>query len=284
MQPKHVRLTKRSPAMRWFAVLLATAVAAVAAGKATAGIISIEAPSFRTHTGLIEFSEPGFGTGQTNPAFQPSDYGGDGGSPAVSFGGFFRGQHLSQATTANCDRAAAGTCVAGVPDTGEDGLALDPDAPDVKIFRDHARDSLVLSGKPGIYGSGPIAAVFSNDQVGIGLDVGAFDASGTLAVTAFARDGSTLGTILNTTTGIEFLGFADEAGDATIAGISLHLVDKDIFGYTLDNLRFGNLHQASAARQIPSPSTISLVALAFAGLGAAAHQRSRRRRSACVTR
>ncbi|CAL1238863.1 PEP-CTERM sorting domain-containing protein [Candidatus Methylocalor cossyra] len=219
-------------------------------GSAEAGVIRVSEAAFTPAAGLITFSEKPIGT--LNPIYSPGDYGGGAGAPTVSFEGYFLGQSLG----GGCGGAPSG-CVTGLP---SNPLALDPSAPNTFITQDGANPtSPVLSGSPLF--NGPIAILFSTDQYGVGLDGGYFDALGGTAITAFARDGSVLGSVANVGLGIEFLGLVTDNGSASIAGLLFSLVGPEPAGFAIDNLRFGVGGQVIN----PTPEPVSL-ALFAAGL------------------
>src|SRR5690606_15342513 len=129
----------------------------------------------------------------------------------------------------DCPGAAASACVVGSP-TGS--LALDPSSPNTFITGDGANPtSPVLSGSPLF--SGPIAVLFDIDLAGVGFSGGFFDAVGSTGITAFARDGSLLGTVSNFGLGIDFLGLVTDDGTAQIAGVFLDLVGAEPAGFAI---------------------------------------------------
>lgn len=246
----------------FLAALAVTGVTIASQGEA--GVIRINETDFLAGAGIITFSE--FAINTTNPTYTPADYGGGAGSPTVTFDGFFDGQSLSATPGVDCPGAAATACVVGSP-TGP--LSLDPASPDTFITTDGANPtSPVLTGGPGRF-NGPIAVLFSEDQAGVGFDGGFFDATGSTGITAFARDGSLLGTVVNIGTGIEFLGLVTDDGSESIAGVFLDLVGSEPAGFAIDNLRFGLRGQIRPPDgMVPLPATLPLLlgALAAAGL------------------
>lgn len=206
--------------------------AAALLGGDAGGVIRIDETAFEAGAGLITFSELPLGT--NNPVYAPATYGGAGDDPQVSFGGFFNGQSLGDAST--CPPGAALTgCVIGDA-TGP--LAFAAGAPATLIVGDSANPtSPVLSGSPTF--NGPIAILFDSDVAGVGLDGGFFDDVGGTAITAFARDGSVIGSVLNEGTAIEFLGLVTADGSDTIAGLLFSLVGAESAGFAIDNVRFG---------------------------------------------
>lgn len=193
------------------------------------GIVRLSEGNFAAEAGQITFSELPVGT--TNPTYQPQNYGGGPNSPIVRFQGFFAGQDLGVAAQCPPGAAVSG-CVVGMP---INPLALA--GPSAEIRTDSSNPSSpVLSGTPTF--NGPIAVLFSTDQAGVGLEGGFFDTVGSTAISAFARDGSLLGSVSNESTGIEFLGLATADGSEQIAGILFSLVGNESNGFAIDNLRF----------------------------------------------
>lgn len=215
-------------------VITAEEAAALLGGHAArgSGVIRIDESAFQPGSGLITFSEQPQGT--VNPSYTPADYGGAPSDPDVTFDGFFTGQALGDA--ASCPPGAALTgCVIG---TATGPLTLDPASPQTSIVSDSANPtSPVLSGSPTF--NGPIAIHFDSDIAGVGLDGGFFDDVGGTAITAFARDGTVIGSVLNEGTDIEFLGLVTADGSNTIAGLLFSLVGAESAGFAIDNLRFG---------------------------------------------
>jgi len=240
------------------------------ASAASAAITRVSETDFNAGAGLITFSE--FALGTTNPTYTPGDYGGDADSPTVTFDGFFMGQSLSLTPAADCPGASATACVVGSP---SGPLTLDAAAPDTFITNDGANPtSPVLSGTPTF--NGPIAVLFDKDQFGVGFDGGFFDAAESTAITAFARDGSLLGSVKNEGTGIEFLGLVSDSAD--IAGVFLDLVGSEPAGFAIDNLRFGERGDVTPpGAPIPLPAGGLLLLTALGGLGGAGALRRRRK-------
>lgn len=230
-------------------------------------MVRIDSSSFVAGSGLITFSELPLGT--VNPTYTPAMYGGGAGAPTVSFGGYFLGQSLSATPWIDCPGGASTGCVVGSP---SGPLSLAPNAPNTRIVNDGANPtSPVLSGSPTF--DGPIAILFSVDVAGVGLEGGYFDAVGGTRITAFARDGSVLGTVLNTATGIEFLGLVTQDGSESIAGLLFSLAGEEPAGFAIDNLRFGQAGQVVVPGQIPEPSTLVLLGLGLLGLALIRHWR-----------
>jgi hypothetical protein len=263
-------------------------VAAILSTKtASAAIVQLSEDAFMAGAGLITFSEVPLGT--ENPVFAPSDYGGDATAPTVSTGGFFTGFSLSADASADCPGAAATACLSGAADSP---LSLDPDAPAVRTANDGATnvtdlaESPVLSGTP-IF-NGPIALLFSEDQTGVGFVGGGFNAVGSTAITALARDGAILGSVVNTSAvgqgdPFEFLGLVTADGEPGIAGVFLDLVGAEPAGFGVDNIRFGQAGDIMLPPEvveppvgvIPVPAALPMLAAVIGALGVAGARRRR---------
>lgn len=244
---------------------VALASIAVATSAHAVGITRVSAADFVAGSGLITFSE--FANGTVNPTYAPAVYGGDAASPTVTFDGWFLGQSLSANPGVDCPGAAATACIVGTP-TGP--LSLDPSAPNTFITGDNANPtSPVLSGTPLF--NGGIAVLFDIELAGVGFDGGFFNAVGSTGITAFARDGSLLGTVTNTGTGIEFLGLVTDDGSEAIAGVFLDLTGSEPAGFAIDNLRFGRRGQV--VNPVPEPASFAVLGLGLAVAGFAARKR-----------
>jgi hypothetical protein len=247
-------------------------IAAIVAtsGSASAGVIRVNEAAFVAGAGLITFSE--FALGTVNPTYVPANYGGGAGSPNVSFAGFFQGQGPGTGNPGACPAGAAPSgCVLGNP-TGP--LALAAGSPETFITTDGANPtSPVLSGTPTFNGS--IAIKFSEDQFGVGLSGGFFDAIGGTAITAFNAAGQVIGSVTNAGLGIEFLGLVSDSGQAEIAGLLFSLVGSEPAGFAIDNLRFGLQGQVvtPGPSPVPEPASLALFGMGLAGLVAAGRRR-----------
>lgn len=246
----------------------AAALMIVSTSAGAVSVVRVEKSNFVAGAGKITFSEKPYGS--VNPSYAPGDYGGDAGSPDVNFGGFFKGQSLSANPGADCPGAAASACVVGTPQAA---LSLDPDSPNTFITGDGANPtSPVLSGSPTF--NGPIAVLFSKDQVGVGFDGGYFNAVGSTGITAFDRQGNLLGTIANTGLGIEFLGLVTSDGSAKIAGVFLDLVGAEPAGFAIDNLFFGKQGEV-VIPGVPEPATWAMMIVGFGLVGLRRRQLNR---------
>lgn len=231
-------------------LILATTVFASFSITANAAVNRVTEAAFTPAAGLITFSE--FAVNTNNPTYTPVNYGGAVGLPTVNFGGWFVGQSAGIAGSCPAGAAVSG-CVLGSP-TGV--LALDPSSPSTFITTDGSNPtSPVLSGTPRF--NGPISILFNTDVAGVGLAGGFFDNIGSTAITAYARDGSLLGSVLNEGTGIEFLGLTTSDGLASIAGLQFSLVGAEGAGFAIDNLRFGLAGQVIPT--VPEPETYGMM-------------------------
>jgi PEP-CTERM motif len=225
-------------------------VSALFAAQANSAVVRISEAAFVAGAGLITFSEKPIGT--VNPVYTAAQYGGGVGSPTVSFGGFFAGQALGTAGTCPAGAALTG-CVVGNPTS-------------VLSLADSAfPSSPTLSGTPRF--NGPIGILFDTDQAGVGLQAGFFDAIGGTAITAFARDGTIIGQVVNLALGIEFLGLVTSDNTNAIAGLLFSLVGAEPQGFNIDNVRFGVAGQVvNPGPQVPLPGSLALLGIGALGL------------------
>jgi PEP-CTERM motif len=235
-------------------------VSALFAAQANSAVVRISEAAFVAGAGLITFSEKPIGT--VNPVYTAAQYGGGVGSPTVSFGGFFAGQALGTAGTCPAGAALTG-CVVGNPTSV---LSLAAGAPNAFITTDSAfPSSPTLSGTPRF--NGPIGILFDTDQAGVGLQAGFFDAIGGTAITAFARDGTIIGQVVNLALGIEFLGLVTSDNTNAIAGLLFSLVGAEPQGFNIDNVRFGVAGQVvNPGPQVPLPGSLALLGIGALGL------------------
>jgi len=242
-------------------IALAALATALLGGAASAtGVVRVTQGDFNAGAGLITFSE--FPVNTPNPVYTPADYGGGAGEPTVTFDGWFNGQSLSANPGVDCPGAAATACVVGNP---TNPLSLDPASIDTFITTDGAfPSSPTLTGAPRF--NGPIAILFDTDVAGVGFDAGYFDAIGSTGITAFARDGTLLGTVVNEGLGIEFLGLVTPDGTAQIAGVFLDLVGAEPAGFNIDNLRFGLAGQVTVPG-VPEPANWAMMIAGFGLIG-----------------
>ncbi len=238
--------------------ILSILILSLLASTSQAGIIQIDETNFNAGAGVITFSE--FALNTVNPTYTPTDYGGAPTDPTVTFDGYFSGQALSSNPGVDCPGAAATACVSGSP---TNPLSLDPSSPNTFITTDGSNPtSPVLSGTPTF--NGPIAVLFSSDQFGVGFDAGFFDGIGSTAITAFARDGSLIGSVSNSILGIEFLGLVTDDNTASIAGVFLDLISNEPAGFAIDNIRFGGVADVDVG-PIPEPTSLALLGFGLLG-------------------
>jgi hypothetical protein len=223
------------------------------ASTANAAIIQVSASAFSSPTGSISFSEKPVGT--VNPVYTPGDYSGAAGAPTVFFGAIFVGQTVGVApfpSGANPTGVVNGTPTGPLALLGNTKIVTDTFNP----------TSPVLSGTPTF--NGPVSILFSSNVSGVGLDGGFFNAKGGTAITAFDRNGVSLGSVVNTivgdpaipSSGIEFLGLTTVDGTNQIAGLQFSLVGAEPSGFAIDNLRFTTGTDVPSATSVPEPFTI----------------------------
>jgi hypothetical protein len=224
----------------------------VVAAPLSAQVTRLGPGGFTAAASVITFSEYALNT--VNPTYNFNALPGIG-DMTVSFAGSFVGQTVT------------GTTVRTISGTPSGPLALN--ALQSTFIRTDVSNptSPVLSGDP-IF-NGPISVLFSADVAAVGLDGGFFDDIGSTSIQAFRRDGSVIGSVVNTITGIEFFGLASATGD-DIAGISFYITGRERAGFAIDNLTFG---ARSVVVGVPEPSSIALSLLGLVSLTAVARRR-----------
>lgn len=244
--------------------MTALAASALGAGAASAAVTRIAAENFNDTAGFIGFEDA---SPLVNPPYTT-------GGVTVNFDSWFIGQ-----SSVVCPFTPTTACLSGTP---APGLALQPVSPGTSVWREPTFGSAALGGDNPTHnspGTGPISILFSEDQLAVGFDAGWFDAAGSTLISAFDRDGALLGTITNTGTGIEFLGFATTDGLARIAGVQLSLIGDEPNGFAIDNLRFGVAGQVEVPGAVPEPAAWVMMIMGFGLIGAAMRREAGRRRA-----
>lgn len=100
---------------------------------------------------------------------------------------------------------------------------------------------------------GQFSILFSENVAAAGLMGGYFDAIGSTRLTAFGRDGSRLGSVINTATGMNFLGLVNGDGSNAIAGLQISLIAPEPAGFAISNLRFVQIDQIASPSPTPLP-------------------------------
>lgn len=260
--------------IRRFIVATSMTLGTWAVSGAQAAIVQIPESAFVAGAGQITFSELPLGT--VNPVYSPGVYGGGAGSPTVSFGGYFVGQSLGDASSCAAGAALSG-CVVGKPTAT---LALDPRSPETFIATDSSNpDSPVLSGSP-LY-NGPVSILFSTPQAGVGLIGGYFDNIGSTAITAFDINGNVIGSVKNNQIGLEFLGLVTSDKSASIAGLQFSLVGNESFGFAIDDVRFG-AGGSIVVPSVPLPASAPMFGAALLVLSAAGYAAKRKKGAAAA--
>ena len=235
--------------------LLALSLVAAFGSSAFAGVVRVGAGGFTPLASSITFSEAGKPVGTVNPVYSIATA--SLGVVGVTFDGWFVGQ------------AGSGGGVVTLTDRTPTGpLTLDASSPNTFITGDGANPtSPVLSGTPTF--NGVISILFSTDVAAVGLDGGFFDAIGGTTIEAYAADGTVLGSVVNTGTGIEFFGLADAGGLNTIRGISFFITGPEPAGFAIDNLTFGSAREVVGVAPLPSSALLGLSMLGgLVGIGA----------------
>lgn len=221
----------------------ATVIALVTAGRAEAALINLGPGSFTPAASVITFSEPGRNLGDTDPVYTV-------GSNTIAFGEHFAGQTVSSLVGVNT-LTGSPTGPLTLIQNGNTFIAGDVSNPTAPI----------LSGSPLF--NGPISFSFSIPVAAVGLSGGFFDAIGGTTIEAFDAAGVSLGTITNSTIGIEFYGLFDSSG-SNISGVSFYITGSEPAGFAIDNVTFGD---ASVVTGVPEPASMALLGAGLAGLG-----------------
>lgn len=229
---------------------------------ADAGIVRIGSGDFTPQASVITFSEPGHGLLEQNPVYTLTTV--SLGTVTVSFNANFVGQAVVDAPSPPAQpgvRTISGTPTGPLTLTGS-GVNY------TFIVTDGSNPtSPVLSGTPMF--NGPVSVLFSTPVAAVGLDGGFFNAVASTSIEAFDATGTSLGSVQNTQTGIEFFGLADSSGDNVISGISFYITGNETAGFAIDNLTFGSRAEF-VPLSIPEPASLivwSVLAGIVLGLG-----------------
>ncbi|AZZ94541.1 hypothetical protein EUZ85_29030 [Hahella sp. KA22] len=178
----------------------------------------------------------------------------------ASFAEKFDGQTLS--TSGNSD------ILSGTPTGGALTLSVGAAGRNLNVFT-YGGDGNVLTGLGHLgwpnfdaIGEGAVAILFDNDQSEFGFQ----SVGGNLGSAVFefwARDGSLLDTIMPTSLGTDYFGFAREGGLQDIAGISIYNTDPAGIGF--DDIIF-DVPGPDDPRNVPEPPALVLLLLGLLGL------------------
>jgi PEP-CTERM motif len=215
--------------------------------SASATLVNLGPGSFTPSAPVITFSE--FALGTTNPTYNFTALPGLG-NVTVTFAGSFQGQSI----------VACATCLPGVLTlSGTPNNPLTLGTGTTIITNDGSNPtSPVLSGSPEF--NGPISVLFSTPVAGVGLTGGYFDGLNSTSITAFDVNGNALGSITNSTLGLQFYGLADTTGANVISGISFYVTGNEPFGFAIDNLTFGAKADIVPVPSVPEPASVLLMA------------------------
>ncbi len=234
--------------MRSPPIVLGALAGLTLAATAQATLINLGPGSFTPAASVITFSEPGRSIGDTDPIYTIA-------GNTVSFGESFTGHTVVGGGV----RTLTGTPTSPLS-LVQNGKAF--------ITTDGANPtSPVLSGTP-LY-NGPLSFTFSTPVAAVGLSGGYFDTVGATTIEAFDSAGLSLGTIVNSTLGVEFYGLFDSSG-SNIAGVSFYITGSEPAGFAIDNVTFGD---ADVVVRAPEPATIATFGLMLAGLAYARRSR-----------
>ena len=246
---------------RMHCISSAIVVLALLGSNGFAALINLGPGSFTPAASVITFDTTEVPLGTTDPVYNFVGLP-DLGNVTVSFGGHFIGQSV---TGGNPDTLA--------DTTPDNPLALDPAAPTTFTVNDGANPgSPVLSGTPTF--NGVISVLFSVPVAGVGLEGGFFDAIGSTTIEAYDATGLSLGSIVNSQTGLEFYGLADSSGTNVIGGISFYITGNEPAGFAINDVTFGAAGVIEPINGIPAPGALVLV-----GLGSGLVGLMRRRRA-----
>lgn len=235
---------------------LALGLASLGASALPAQLVNLGPGSFTSLAPTITFSE--FALGTINPSYNFTGIAGLG-DVTVDFAGAFTGQTVT---------GGAVRTLTGNP-TGP--LSLNTGVESFIVSDGANPTSPILSGQPTF--NGPIAILFSKPVAAVGLSGGFFDAIGGTSIAAYGSNGSFLGSIVNSKTGIEFYGLRTASGLNEISGVAFFITGDEPAGFGIDNVTFGSVRQLQT---VPEPSTVFLLAsgIAFLAVGGVVRRRA----------